>query len=94
MPHVPYAPCQQLLNDGKKWNRRVGAEYFCKKGYVPKSAVVFAWNWDAQEAAQANRRLAEFETYAVNVKHLAFSYDSAWEEEAIAVRTARTHEHA
>ena len=39
----------RLLNDGKKWNRKVGAEYFCKKEFVPKAAVVFAWNWDAQE---------------------------------------------
>ena len=39
----------KLLNDGKKWNRKVGAEYFCKKDYVPKSEVVFAWNWYAQE---------------------------------------------
>ena len=40
-----------LLNDGKKWNRKVGAEYFCETKFVPKSAVVFAWNWDAQENA-------------------------------------------
>ena len=45
-----------LLNNGKKWNREVGAEYFCAKTFAPQKAVVFAWDADKSEWAPDKRR--------------------------------------